>query len=91
MKTDPKPNILVFFTDQQRWDTLGKNGYPEGLTPHLDRLARKGTFFNEAVTPQPVCGPLRSCLQTGQYATTTGAWKNGPGLKPEAPKLAELL
>jgi arylsulfatase A-like enzyme len=85
------PNFLIFFTDQQRWDTLGVNGYPEGLTPHLDRLARQGTFFKEAVTPQPVCGPCRSCLQTGQYATTTGVWKNGPGLKPDAPKLAELL
>ncbi len=86
-----RPNILVFFTDQQRWDTLGLNGYSEGLTPNLDRLARKGTFFKQAVTPQPVCGPCRSCLQTGQYATTTGVWKNGPGLKPGAPKLAELF
>lgn len=86
-----KPNIIVFFTDQQRWDTLGINGYQEGLTPHFDRLARQGTFFKHAVTPQPVCGPCRSCLQTGQYATTTGVWKNGPGLKPDAPKLAELF
>jgi arylsulfatase A-like enzyme len=86
-----QPNFLVFFTDQQRWDTLGVNGYPENLTPNLDRLARRGTFFREAVTPQPVCGPCRSCLQTGQYATTTGVWKNGPGLKPDAPKLAECL
>lgn len=83
------PNILVFFVDQQRWDTLGLNGYPAGLTPNFDRLARQGTFFKHAVTPQPVCGPARSCMQTGQYATTTGVWKNGPGLKPEAPKLAE--
>ena len=22
------PNVLVFFVDQQRWDTLGMNGYP---------------------------------------------------------------
>ncbi len=88
---DTRPNILVFFVDQQRWDTLGLNGYPEGLTPNLDRLARQGTFFQQAVTPQPVCGPCRSCLQTGQVATTTGVWRNGPGLKEDAPKLAELL
>jgi arylsulfatase A-like enzyme len=81
-------NIIVFFTDQQRWDTLGLHGNPLGLTPHLDRLARQGTFFREAVTPQPVCGPARSCLQTGQYATTTGVHCNGPGLKADAPKLA---
>lgn len=86
-----KPNILVFFTDQQRWDTLGINGNRAGLTPNLDRFARQGTFFKQAVTPQPVCGPARSCLQTGQYATTTGVWKNGLGLKAESPKLAELF
>ena len=86
-----KPNILVFFTDQQRWDTLGLNSHHESLTPHFDRFARQGTFFKYAVTPQPVCGPARSCLQTGQYATTTGVWHNGPGLKPDAPKLAELF
>ncbi|WFB34588.1 sulfatase-like hydrolase/transferase [Kiritimatiellota bacterium B12222] len=91
MSTSTPPNILVFFTDQQRWDTLGINGYTQGLTPHFDRWARQGTFFKEAVTPQPVCGPCRSCLQTGQYATTTGVWRNGLGLKPDAPKLAELL
>lgn len=86
-----RPDILVFFTDQQRFDTLGLNGGPAGLTPHFDRLARQGTFFRHGVTPQPVCGPARSCLQTGQYATTTGVTRNGPGLKPDAPKLAELL
>lgn len=86
-----RPNLIVFFTDQQRWDTLGLNGNPLGLTPNFDRLARSGTFFSEAVTPQPVCGPARSCLQTGQYATTTGVWKNGPGLKPGTPTLAGCL
>lgn len=84
-------NFVIFFTDQQRWDTLGLNGNPMRLTPNLDRLARQGTFFREAVTPQPVCGPARSCIQTGQYATTTGVWRNGPGLKADAPKLAELF
>ncbi len=84
-------NIIVFFTDQQRWDTLGLNGNPLGLTPHFDRLARSGTFFREAVTPQPVCGPARACLQTGQYATTNGVHRNGKMLKPDAPKLAELF
>jgi len=67
------------------------NGCPLGLTPNLDRLARQGTFFKEAITPQPVCGPARSCLQTGQYATTTGVWRNGPGLKKDVATLAGCL
>lgn len=84
-------NFVVFFTDQQRWDVLGLNGNTLGLTPNLDRFARQGTFFREAVTPQPVCGPARSCIQTGQYASTTGVTYNGPGLKSDAPKLAECF
>ncbi len=84
-----KPNILVFFTDQQRWDTLGLNGYPVGLTPNFDRLARQGTFFKHAVSPQPVCGPCRSCLQTGRYASSTGNWCNSAGLSTDVPGLAE--
>ena len=36
-----RPNILFLFSDQQRWDTLGYNGQPLPVTPHLDALARK--------------------------------------------------
>ncbi|WP_309387412.1 sulfatase-like hydrolase/transferase [Cerasicoccus frondis] len=86
-----QPNIIVFFTDQQRWDTLGLNGNRAGLTPNFDRFARQGTFFKQGVTPQPVCGPARSCLQTGQYATTTGCYANGIDLSEDSPKLAELF
>lgn len=72
-----RPNVVVFFTDQQRWDTTGIHGNPLDLTPNYDRLARQGTDVHYASTCQPVCGPARSCLQTGRYATTTGCFRNG--------------
>ncbi len=79
------PNVIVFFTDQQRWDTSGLHGNPLGLTPNFDRMARSGTHIDASITCQPVCGPARSSLQTGLYATQTGVWKNfiplDPGLK----------
>lgn len=59
-------NIIVYFTDQQRWDTLGLNGNPLGLTPNCDHLARSGTFFSEAVT-YPNEGSF--CEQWGTPAT----------------------
>ena len=71
-KNAKKPNVVVFFTDQQRWDTTGLHGNPMDLTPNLDRLARSHTHVAHSFTCQPVCGPARSCLQTGLYATTTG-------------------
>ncbi len=83
-----KPNVIVFFTDQQRWDTCGAHGNPLDLTPNYDRLARSGTHARLAFTPQPVCGPARSCVQTGLYATQTGCFKNGIALRAEADSLA---
>jgi len=76
-----RPNVLVFFTDQQRWDTTGVHGNPLNLTPNFDRMARKGTDVHYSFTCQPVCGPARACLQTGMYATNAGVHRNG-GLLP---------
>jgi len=71
-----RPNVIVFFTDQQRWDTTGVHGNPLDLTPNFDRMAQRGTHVTRAFTPQPVCGPSRACLQTGMYATTSGCFRN---------------
>ena len=71
-----KPNVIVFFTDQQRFDTTGLHGNPMGLTPNFDRYARKGTHLFNSFTVQPLCGPARSCMQTGRFATQTGCWRN---------------
>lgn len=86
-----RPNVIIFFTDQQRWDTSGLHGNPLDLTPHFDRMARAGTHLPYCFTCQPVCAPARSCLQTGQYATTTGVFRNGIGLRADAVTLANCF
>ena len=91
MASSDRPNVLVFFTDQQRWDTAGVHGNPSGLTPNFDRMAADGTHLFNSFTCQPVCGPARSCLQTGRYATETGVWKNGAALPGGMPTLADLF
>lgn len=83
-----RPNVLVFLTDQQRWDSLGVHGNPLDLTPNLDRMAAGGTNLTHAFTPQPVCAPARSVLQTGRYATETGVFRNSLALSPDTPTLA---
>ena len=75
-----KPHILVFFTDQQRWDSCGCYGSPNGLTPCLDALAQDGVLFENAVSCQPVCGPARAVIQSGQYATHIGCYRNAINL-----------
>ena len=69
-------NIIFYFTDQQRWDTCGCFGQPLDITPNLDALAREGVKFDNAFSPQPVCGPCRALFQTGKYPTESGCFRN---------------
>lgn len=87
-----QPNIVFYFSDQQRWDTLGCYGQKLEVTPHLDRLAAQGVLFENAFTCQPVCGPARACLQTGRFATQVGCYRNDIELPPDEPNtLARLF
>lgn len=83
-----RPNVIVFLTDQQRWDTSGLHGNPMELTPNFDAMALRGTHVANSITCQPVCGPARSCLQTGLYPTTIGCHRNGIPLPKDATTLA---
>ena len=85
------PNIVFFFSDQQRWDTCGCYGQDLPVTPNLDRMAAEGVRFANAFTCQPVCGPARACLQTGRYATEVGCFRNGIALPLDAVTLPRLL
>ncbi|MGB8352935.1 MAG: sulfatase-like hydrolase/transferase [Chthoniobacteraceae bacterium] len=90
--TPPRqPNVIVFFTDQQRWDCSGLHGNPLDLMSNFDRMARLGTHVARSFTCQPVCGPARSCLQTGQYATRTGCYRNSIPLATDAVTLAKCF
>ena len=82
------PNVIVFFTDQQRWDVSGLHGCPLDLMPVFDRMAHAGTHIEHSITCQPVCGPARAAFQSGQYPTKIGCWKNGIPLPREIPTLA---
>ena len=86
-----KPNILFFFTDQQRWDSCGCYGQKLDTTPNLDALAKEGVQFQHAFTPQPVCGPARACLQTGRYASEIGVHTNICPLPTDTPLLANQM
>ncbi|MGX4599964.1 sulfatase-like hydrolase/transferase [Faecalimicrobium sp. JNUCC 81] len=86
-----KSNIIVFFSDQQRFDTVGCYGQKLDITPNLDYMASEGVKFENAFTCQPVCGPARSCMQTGKYATQTECFINDIGLKEDETTIAKLL
>lgn len=67
-----RPNILILYTDQQRWDALGASGNAEIRTPNLDRLAASGTRFSHHFVQNPVCMPSRASFLSGHYPETLG-------------------
>jgi len=79
-----RPNIIFYFSDQQRWDTLN-----EDIMPNVWELGEEGLLFENSFTCQPVCGPARACLQTGQYATQNGCFRNAIPLREGEKTLAD--
>jgi len=65
-----KPNIIFFFTDDQRFDTVQALGNEYIQTPTLDELVANGTTFKHAYimggSCPAVCMPSRAMLMTGR-------------------------
>ena len=76
-QTPRRPNVLLIYTDQQRYDTLGANGNDLIRTPNLDRLAAEGVTFSRAYVTTPLCVPSRVALFTGRYNHANLSYNNG--------------
>lgn len=68
-KAAAKPNILIIFTDDQRFDTIGALGNEAIKTPNIDKLARRAFIFNNGYCygahTGAVCIASRNQLMTG--------------------------
>ena len=60
-------NILLIFTDQQRYDTIAALGNPIIKTPTLDELVKEGVSYTNAFSPCPVCAS-QTCNGNRPYA-----------------------
>ena len=85
------PNIVLIFTDQQRFDTIHAAGNPIIKTPNLDRLVREGVLYRDAYTPSPVCVPARCSLILGQYPHNTRCVDNGDPMPVDRPTFMQVL
>nr|WP_282554442.1 sulfatase-like hydrolase/transferase [Providencia sp. G1(2023)] len=71
-----RPNFLFILPDQHRFDWIGANPNLEVKTPNLDSLIARGTRFQQAFVPSPVCGPSRACLASGREYDRCGVGDN---------------
>ncbi|MEZ5066578.1 MAG: sulfatase [bacterium] len=86
------PNVLLLTIDTLRSDRLGYAGHPGGISPALDRLARRSLAFERATTPLPRTLPAFVSIMTGLVPSGHGVRDNFHYALGSAPiTLAERL
>lgn len=69
---DTRPNIILFYPDTIRADTLSTYGHPLSKTPNYDRLASQGVLFEDHHVQHTQCTPSRCATFTGRYMHVLG-------------------
>ena len=85
-----RPNVLFVAVDDLN-DWIGcMGGHPQVKTPHIDRLAARGTLFTNAHCQSPLCNPCRASMLSGLRPSTTGLYTLQPGVRA-VPALADRV
>ena len=88
-----KPNVVFFFTDDQRFDTIHAVNNPEISTPNLDQLVARGTIFRNGYIMGGSCGavcmPSRAMLHSGR--TLYHIDRQGQGVPEDHALLGETM
>lgn len=73
-----RPNVVIFFTDDQGTLDAGCYGSDHLKTPNIDQLAATGVRFTQAYA-HTVCCPARAALLTGRHPQRSGVvnWTQG--------------
>ena len=73
-----KPNVIIFYTDDQGTLDAGCYGSKDLQTPNMDRLAKNGVRFTQAYA-HTVCCPSRAAFLTGRHPQRSGInnWTQG--------------
>lgn len=67
-----RPNLILLYTDDQRFDGVGANENEIIRTPNLDRLMARSVRFTNAAVVMSLCSPSRAAALTGRYGSGNG-------------------
>jgi hypothetical protein len=85
-------NTVLIVIDTLRPDHLGCYGDERGLSPAIDRFARDGIRFENAIATAPITGPSHASLFTSRWSCETGVLNNCVTSPSDAlPMLAEMF
>jgi choline-sulfatase len=84
-------NLLIILSDQHNPRVMGCAAHPLVKTPHIDKLAARGTRFSSAYTNCPICVPARASLATGRYVHQIRFWDNATAYDGSVPSWGHRL
>jgi N-sulfoglucosamine sulfohydrolase len=90
-RASPRPNIVLYLSDDHGVDFVGCYGNPVVRTPNIDGLAREGTRFNNVFAASPTCSPSRSAMFTGLWPQRNGTMGNHTDCRPGTQSLPDYL
>jgi arylsulfatase A-like enzyme len=79
--------------DELGYYELSCMGHPHIRTPHIDRMAREGIRFRQALAGSALCAPTRCSLMTGKHSGHSSVRTNGGGtpLRADETTIASAL
>jgi arylsulfatase A-like enzyme len=81
LESDTRPNVVIFFTDDQGTVDVNRFGAKDLSTPNMDRLCRTGVMMTRFYANSSISSPSRAALLTGRYPQRAGM----PALAPPDP------
>ena len=94
-KKDPRPNIIIYLTDDLGYGDLGCYGNPITMTPEIDKFASQGVLLTDCHSAGTVCSPSRAGLLTGRNPYRSGFYylqgASGTYLRSSEITIAEVL
>jgi len=91
-----KPNVIIFYADDQGYQDLSCFGSPNIKTPNIDRIAEEGCRFTDFYSAYCVCSASRAALMTGSYQPRISmpgvlGPKSKTALNPDEMTIADML
>ncbi len=86
-----KPNVLLIYPDEMRFDSMSFAGNSVCKTPNIDNMASASAYFDNAYTSFPLCCPFRGSMVTGKYAHKNGMFCNHIPIPLDQQFLPELM
>jgi arylsulfatase A-like enzyme len=85
------PNVVLVTIDTLRADSLGAYGARTPRTPHVDRLAREGTLWENATSSIPATKPSHFSLLSSRYPRDHGVLNNEGVLPDDVLSVVEVF